>query len=347
MTGKPITEHKYTVSVGVVSQIIQHLKNSNIDINELLKAVDLETCKLNNPDHRIPVEQYVLIEETAAQILKDPCFGLHMGQFTETGNWSILGYMMMNCRTVLDAFAMFERYSSVIGNLIKGSILIEKDSVMIKLTEPIDAPKISKHCYEGYFSSLISLARNLSGKQINPFEVALASFRPELIEEYRQVFGSEVRFGKGGNYMILDIHTANTPILLPNEKLLMYFEDYAKEFLNEIEAANSFTYRTQKLILSYIASENCTVKRIAQELSVSVRTLQANLHNEGTEFNTLLRQTREKLAKKYLCANYSIEEITYLLGFSEPSAFRRAFKQWVGITAKEYREAERSKRSKE
>jgi AraC-like DNA-binding protein len=343
MTGKPSREHKYTVSVGVISQSLKYLASKNIDIDDFMSSVGLEFSILSNPDHRIPVESYARIEETAAKVLKDPCFGLHMGQFTETGNWSILGYMMMNCRTVLDAFVMFERYSSVVGNLIKGQISVEKDTVMIKLTEPIDAPKISKHCYEGFFSSLIALARNLSGEQINPIEVSLASFRPELIEEYRQVFGREVRFGQGGNYMLLDIRAANTQILLPNEKLLKYFENYAKEFLEEIEAVNSYTYRAKKLILSYITSENLTVKRIAQELSVSVRTLQANLRNEGTEFNVLLQQTREQLAKKYLCTNYSIEEITYLLGFSEPSVFRRAFKKWVGITASEYRAAERSK----
>ena len=164
-----------------------------------------------------------------------------------------------------------------------------------------------------------------------------------MIEEYIKVFGSKVKFSQNGNYMVIDIREANTPVILPNENLLRYLENYAKEFLEEVESINSFTYRVQKLILSYMDSENLTVKRIARELSISSRTLQINLHNEGTEFNLLLRQTREKLAKKYLLENYSIEDITYLLGFSEPSVFRRAFKKWVGVTAKEYREVQRNK----
>lgn len=345
MTGKPLLEHKYTVSVGVLTQVLRYLASRSINIDEFMMSVGLESSMLNNPDERIPVEKYVIVEETASQVTNDPCFGLNMGQFTEAGNWSILGYMMMNCKTVLEAFHKFSRYSSVIGNLIKGEISIEHDTIVIKLTEPIDAPKISKHCYEGYFSSLINLARNLSGKDIYPTEVALASFKPELIDEYIKVFGKEVRFSQSGNYMVMSIRVANTPVLLPNESLLMYFESYAKEFLEEIESINSFTYRTKKLILSYMDSENLTVKRIAQELSISCRTLQANLRNEGTEFNILLRQTREQLAKKYLLENYSIEDITYLLGFSEPSAFRRAFKKWFGVTTKEYREIERNKLS--
>jgi AraC-like DNA-binding protein len=345
MTEKPLGEHQYTVSVGILQQILRYLASRNVGMDEFMKAVKLEPSILNNPDKRITVEKYVMIEETASKVTNDPCFGLHMGQFAETGNWSILGYMMMNCRTVLDAFHIFSRYSSVIGNLIKGKITVEKDYIIIKLIAPIDAPKISKHCYEGYFSSLISLARNISGENIYPIEVALEAFNPELIEEYRKVFGLDVRFGQNGNYMLMSIQAANTSILFPNENLLSCFESYAMEFLDEIETTNNFTYRTKKMILSYITTENLTVKRIAQELFVSGRTLQANLRKEGTEFNILLRQTREQLAKKYLCANYSVEDITCLLGFSEPSVFRRAFKKWVGMTVKEYREVEKNKLS--
>ncbi|MGI6086066.1 MAG: AraC family transcriptional regulator [Acetivibrionales bacterium] len=343
MAGKPLTEHKYTVSGGILSQVLRYLASRNINVDEFMRSVGLDSGIFANPDERIPVEKYVLVEETASKVTNDPCFGLHMGQFTEAGNWSILGYMMMNCRTVLEAFHKFSRYSSVIGNLIKGEISIEPDHMIIKLTEPIDAPRISEHCYEGYFSSLINLARNLSGKNICPVEVALVSYKPEFIEEYIKVFGQDVRFNRNGNYMVMDIRTANTAALLPNKSLLAYFEDYAREFLEEIESINSFTYKTKKLILSYMDSENLTEKRIAQELSISGRTLQAKLRNEGTDFNTLLRQTRQQLAQKYLRENYSIEDITYLLGFSEPSAFRRAFKKWFGVTAKEYKDMEQIK----
>lgn len=346
MKRKPVREHKYTVSVGILPQILRYLSSRNVNIDEFMKSVGLELSLISNPDERIPAEKYIMIEETASQVTNDPCFGLHMGQFAEAGNWSILGYMMMNCKTVLEAFLKFSRYSSVIGNLIEGEISVGEDSITIKLTEPIDAPRIPKHCYEGYFSSIISLARNLSGKNIYPTEVGFVSLKPELIEEYIKVFGSKVLFGQNENYMIMDINVANTPVLLPNENLLRYFEDYAKEFLDEIECRNSFAYRTRKLILSYMDSETLTVGRIAQELSISARTLQANLRNEGTEFNKLLRKTREQLAKKYLCENYTIEDITYLLGFSDPSTFRRAFKKWAGVTAKEYRDMEKNKLSK-
>ena len=77
---------------------------------------------------------------------------------------------------------------------------------------------------------------------------------------------------------------------------------------------------------------------VAREMAVSVRTLQKRLEEEGVVFSDLLREVRQHLAQKYLRENYSVEQITYLLGFSEPSVFRKAFKKWAGITPREYRE---------
>lgn len=65
----------------------------------------------------------------------------------------------------------------------------------------------------------------------------------------------------------------------------------------------------------------------------------ARLDEEGVAFSDLLQEIRERLAKQYLRENYTVEQITYLLGFSEPSVFRKAFKKWSGVTPKEFRES--------
>jgi AraC-like DNA-binding protein len=81
-----------------------------------------------------------------------------------------------------------------------------------------------------------------------------------------------------------------------------------------------------------------SINKVAKEMSVSVRTLQKRLEKEGIAFSDLYKDIRQRLAQKYLRENYTVEQITYLLGFSEPSVFRKAFKKWSGITPREYRE---------
>ena len=106
----------------------------------------------------------------------------------------------------------------------------------------------------------------------------------------------------------------------------------------EIDRKDEHTRKVTELILSHMDDEKLSINSIAKEMSLSIRTLQSHLEEEGRVFSALLQEIREGLAKKYLRENYSVEEITYLLGFSEPSVFRKAFKKWSGLTPREYRE---------
>jgi AraC-like DNA-binding protein len=336
---KKIEKPSFTISAGVVVQLVHYLSCLKVDTDKLLSSVGINSSILTSPDERISVEKYIFLEDEAARATKDPYFGLHMGQFMEAGNWSILGYMMMNCKTLAEAFGKSAKYSSIIGNLIKGDIYIGVDTVTISLMVPDNSPIVSRHCYEGFFSSILCLARNLSGRDIRPIEVGLAFPKPDIIDEYNKVFDSKVLFGQSKNYIVMDKKVGSIPVLLPNENLLKYFEDYAKEVITEVDSVNNLTYNVKKLILSNMDNEKLSIKIIAKELSMSVRTLQGYLKAEGTEFSKLLKEMREQLAKKYLGENYTVEDITYLLGFSDSSAFRKAFKKWTNITPKEYRDS--------
>jgi AraC-like DNA-binding protein len=105
-----------------------------------------------------------------------------------------------------------------------------------------------------------------------------------------------------------------------------------------MDRKSQYTRAVTKIILSRLDDEGLSIEKVAREMAVSVRTLQMRLEEEGVVFSDLLKDTRQRLAKKYLRENYSVEQITYLLGFSEPSVFRKAFKKWSGVTPREYRE---------
>lgn len=336
MKNKRNNESGLEVSVGVIIQLAHYFRILKLDVEALFKAVGLDMRVLELPDERVPLEKYIRLETAAANASGDPCFGLHMGQYMEAGNWSILGYMMMNCKTLAEAFEKSFKYSAIIGNVITADIALNRQTIKITLQAPKGAPAISRHCYEGFLSSLICLARSLSGQPINALEVGLASAKPEFIDAYQAAFGSPVLFDQQSNYMIMAVSVGDIPVLRPNESLLAYFETYAADFLAGITEKTK-TYMVKKWLLANMDSEHLTIELAAKVFAVSVRSLQDQLKKEGTEFRQLLQQTREQLAKKYLQDQYTVEDITYLLGFSDHSTFRKAFKKWTGLTPKEYR----------
>ena len=332
------TQEPIIVSVSVLSQLFSYLTSKGVDIDTFLISLGLDPESVNAPDSYIPIETYLLIQDEAAEYANDPYLGLHMGEFAEAGSWSILGYMMMNCKTLGEAFEKSTRYHRIIGNLIEGNAHLKFNRIKVTLATPPHAPQMSRHCYESTISSTVRMMRTLTGKEIDPLEVTFIYPEPNSRSEYERVFRCPVLFGQKENSFTIDLRVIFTPILYANPDMLQHFENYAQEFLADIDRQNEYAQAVTKIILSKLDDEKLSIKKVAKEMSVSVRTLQNRLKDEGVVFSELLTDTRQKLAKKYLQEDYSVEQITYLLGFSEPSVFRKAFKKWSGVTPRQYRE---------
>lgn len=327
-----------SVCVTVLAQMFLYLKSKNIDVDEFLRSIGVEPESVKAPDSRIPIEKYLYIQESAAEYTHDLCFGLHMGEYAEAGSWSILGYLMMNCATLGEAMEKSGRYSRIIGNLIEASAHLRFTKLKLVFNTPPHAPKMSRHCFESTFSSMVRMVRSLTGKPLNPSEVTFIYPKPESVSEYERVFCCPVLFGQKENSMTVELALGKTPILMANPELLAYFEAFAQDFITNIDRQKEFTRAVTRIILAHLDDESLTIQKVAREMALSVRTLQKRLEDEGLIFSDLLKEIREKLAKKYLREDYTVEQITYLLGFSEPSVFRKAFKKWVGVTPREFRE---------
>ncbi|MBN1428012.1 MAG: AraC family transcriptional regulator [Anaerolineae bacterium] len=327
------------VSVTVLSQMFLYLTSLKVDIDAFLRSLDIDPATVKSPDAYIPIETYLLIQDEAAHYVNDPYFGLHMGEFAEAGSWSILGYMMMNCKTLGEAFEKSGRYMRIIGNLIEGRGEWHFNKIKLIFYTPPHAPKMSRHCFEATFSSTVRMMRTLTGKPLNPLEVGFIYPTPESTAEHERIFRCPVLFEQKENSMTADVRIGNTPILMANPSLLEHFEQYAQDFIAQMERKDETTQAVTKIILARLDDENLSIAKVAREMAVSVRTLQKRLEAEGVVFSDLLKEIRQQLAKKYLRENYTVEQITYLLGFSEPSVFRKAFKKWSGITPRKYRES--------
>lgn len=333
-----ISPEPISVSVGVLSQMFVYLASLKVDVDDFLRSLGIDPELVKSPDARIPVDTYLLIQDKAADHVKDPYFGLHMGEFAEAGSWSILGYVMMNCRNLGEAFEKSGKYSRIIGNMIEAKAELRLDRIRVVVFTPPHAPKMSRHCYESTLSSSVHMMRTLTGVHLSPLEVTFIYPKPESTAEYERVFGCPVKFGQKENSMTLDWGLVNTPIRMANADLLERFEQYAQSLLDEMQRRDEHTRAVTRIILSRLDDESLSIEKVAREMAVSVRTLQKRLEDEGVVFSDLLRDIRQRLAQKYLRENYSVEQITYLLGFSEPSVFRKAFKKWSGVTPREYRE---------
>jgi AraC-like DNA-binding protein len=320
------------VSVTLLKQMFRYLRSLDVDIDTFLRSIGIDPAVAQSPDSQIPIETYLLIQDEAANYTNDPYFGLHMGEFAEAGSWSILGYLMMNCETLGEAFEKSARYSRIIGNLIEGDVHLRLNKIKVVLDTPPQAPKMSRHCFESTLSSTVRMMRNLTGMDIDPTKITFIYPEPKSTAEYERIFRCPVVFGAKENSITIPLKYINLPIPYADPEMRDHFENYAREFLAELHSQNKYTREVTRILLANLDDESISIRKVAKKMSISVRTLQNYLKDEGVNFSDLLKDVRERLAKKYLRENYTVEEITYLLGYSEPSSFRKAFKKWSGFT---------------
>ena len=327
------------ITVGVLCQLKNYLERIGLDFGTVLRAAGAEPGVLDDPDGRIAIETYLDIEDEAARISGDDCLGLHMGEYFEPGNWSVAGYYMSRCATLGEVFVKGGRYARIVGNLISAKGWIIPGAIRMRLRIPRWAPPMSRHCFEATLSSSICMARRLTGRSLAPLIVRLPGEEPAEDSEYLRVFRCPVQFGSKHPGMDVPLSIVSVPLLAPDPETAARFETWAEERLARLPPLRLASERAIRLMLERLDDPSLSARAIAREMGLSLRSLQAELAAEGTDFGSLLHGARESLARDYLRSGLSVEDITCLLGFSDVSVFRRAFKKWTGFTPMGYRKS--------
>jgi len=136
---------------------------------------------------------------------------------------------------------------------------------------------------------------------------------------------------------------ARRPFLTANEELWSLFEPELRVRLAKLEANEDVATRVRAVLLESLPAGRSTLESVASRMGVGGRSIQRQLALDGTSYQNVLRQVREELARHYLeRTNVSMAEISYLLGFSDPNSFNRAFRKWTHSTPNKHRERVRS-----
>jgi len=158
------------------------------------------------------------------------------------------------------------------------------------------------------------------------------------ISEYQRIFQADLKFSMPFNRLVFNAAYLDWPVLSSNANLLSFFEQQADTMLGTLNRSDRYTSKVAYLIAEHLQGELPKLYAIASALAISIRQLQRELQAEGTSFQQLLDKTRQELALRYLeDPKFPIHDIAFLLGFSAPSAFNRAFKRWTGKTPRCYR----------
>ena len=336
--------HHFNISAQYLLNFLKTIEALGIDVNRLLADVGISKSTLTDPGARVRDDQKLVIWERAATALAKADLGLLVGETAPLGRWGLVEQLIFHSSTLREGFEASIRFSSLMANGKR----LRLDSIGTTATytmntesaPPVPVPAGWRHLIESELAYTIRLIRLIVSPAFTPLEVWFTHAKPMGVEQttYTRLLGPTIKFDQPTNAVVFDAQWLDASIIsaLPQLKIPL-----------ELEAARSFEQMLsqQRVALKVEAfirldPESITIADIAERLHISPRTLQRRLAEENTSFNSVLESVRCEYAKTFLAdSSMSMSEVSYRLGFSEPSALFRAAKRWFGMTAQSYREA--------
>lgn len=328
-----IAPFRWTIGIAAIATL-RYLDKHGIDTRPILAMAELSRRQLSENSGRISaVSQYRFLE-LAAVAANDSLLGLHVAAGMDLRAGGILVYLTQAAETVGGALDLLGRYSAITNDaeLIVISSGQDGETVLqLHTTAGVAVPRqqVAEFLLAG-FTRALRLATN---RNFSPDGVTFRHTRVSALEEFHRFFGCPVHFAQSADSCVLPQPVIELPIISADPYLLHILEAHAGDLLAHRTAAPGLRGHVESLLCGMLPKGGVKTSEVARRVGMSPRTFSRNLALEGTTYSAVRDRVRHLLALRYLeDPNISLQQIAWLLGYSEIAAFHHAFKRWTGTT---------------
>ncbi|MEM1111707.1 MAG: AraC family transcriptional regulator ligand-binding domain-containing protein [Pseudomonadota bacterium] len=334
-------EFEPTLSSRFVAYVRDYLLDRQIEPGPVFEDCDIP-WKDEDYDAPVPVHKVARLLERAAEISDNSCMGMRMGQDYHYEAASMLIMAMMAAPRVESSLKCLNRYDKYVDTGIETRLDFDQPlaEFCARLLGDDDVERVQLNEY-----LMVFLAQTLfvATRQRMPVEEVWLSHSNEVnaaaLVDY---FAAPIIFGQPVNKLIFDRTYLQAACFTSNALLFEILTNALQTYFAPSSEQGRFIDRVAREIVSAAEVDSDSAERIAERLAISARTLRRRLAEEGFSFQEAKNLAREKHAKYFLAhTTLSLSEIAFKLGYSELSAFSRAFRAWTGLTPQNYREQTR------
>jgi AraC-like DNA-binding protein len=316
----------------------EYLEASGCDPAKLFIRSGISPELRGNPRARISLDALTSLWGHAAEALDDPCFGIKMAHYWHPSYSGALGYAWLVSTSLRTAFSRAERFVHVVSEGL--NLHLSNTGRGLKVTVEIPVEVISyPQQYQVTMAVLMRISRLNFGDELKAVEITFKHSMPDCHEVLSSYLQSPLVYDAGEYSMTFATSDIDRKLPTANKELALMHDEVLMKYLVRIKKGD-LVHQIQSLMIDQLPSGKITDQMIARELHLSERTLQRKLRDNGTSFRQVLESVRKMVALQYIRdTGTSMTEIAFLLGFSEQSAFSRAFKKWTGKSPVQYRES--------
>lgn len=310
-----------------------------LDAHALAQAHGLDLGDLRDPDLRFPHAAWVALWNEVAEKSADPAIALHAAEKVAIGHWDVIDYVVGSSDTLGDAFRRFERHFPIISTGVRHHFRVGPGEARV-IREPATGAVDSPAGAEFSFANIVMRFRRMTARHWDPVRVAFVHPPTAPLDEYARVFGCRVEFRQDASEIVIPREALALPMKDASPELCAVLDRHAVLLVEKLPAETaSLLERVEHALALELRGGTPSLASIARRLGVTERTLQRRLGEENLSFRAVVEKARAQLARRYLAdAAIGLGEVGFLVGFSDASAFYKAFRRWTGLTPGEFRE---------
>lgn len=321
----------------ILSDFIDYATYKGADTNALRQEFPIPEGQKH-----IPYLTVVQILNHIGQELDDESLGLHIGEQMVLKATEQVNSIIQNSETLEDAFQNAAYYSRLISDALDCSLIKNKNSYSVIFEEnpnwKVHQSYAKRQILDLTLFSCLNALVTYTGRAYCPTQIYFHTEKPKSSKEYYRLFNCSIQYNFQHTEIVFEKQIFDAHAKEIQVGLLESLKEKIREEIEGLNPENELVYHLKKTILNH-KPERILIEVASQKMNLSSRTVQRKLKELGTTFKKIEYELQLNLSKTYLEEGQkSIDEISYLLGFSESSAFIRFFKSLTKLTPKEYKD---------
>ncbi len=309
------------------------------DVESIFGRATIRTDQLASPINELNLLQFCALFEEAARQTGYDNFGLQFGQGFAPQRLGAIGYIAITSPTLAAGLQNLVRYFP--AHQESSVLTVEAERDLLWLTYQIVDPRIKARRQDAELSlgMFCNILRNALGPDWAPLEVHFEHQRPDGGREHERRFGAPTLFGQRTNAIAFKREALSRPMSACDPYLFAVIEPFLAQRAATRRAPTDYVAALKQEIKLQLGEGSSTLKALARRMGVETAELQRRLRELGVSYNDLLRAARQDLALRYVReSDMPLTEIALAVGYSELSAFSRAFRAWTGLSPQRYRQ---------
>lgn len=314
--------------------------DASLDKRALLQSIGIHPDAPVDPKHMVAdSDYYAFFAEVARHDPNGITLPLRVGASMRCEDYGAFGLAWKSALTLLGSCQRAERYARVLTRVSRHQVCQVASGFLMYLHREGDRQNLGlRLSNEATFASVVAISQEVSTTRFQASKIYFKHPAPGSTAAHEHHFGCPVQFSAPMDALLISDALMHTPNRLGDPAIVSFFDTHLDEEIAKLDEDAALERRVRTQIAKALSQGIPPLSEIAGQFNMSGRTLQRRLAERGYSYQTVVDESRRELAERLLReTDYPLAEVAFLTGFSEQSAFTRAFKRWMGQTPRSFR----------